>query len=84
MSLGLFLNNLSNKKERTMPANKPQPQQGGQKPNKEDEFNQGGQNRDQSGQQQGGQQKGRDTQDTPNNQRGQGGQGGQRGQGGGR
>lgn len=52
-----------------MSANKPQPQKGGQKPNKEDKHNKGAQDRDQYGQQ-GGQQKSRDTQDIPNNQRG--------------
>lgn len=34
-----------------MSANKPQPQKGGQKPNKEDKHNKGAQDRDQYGQQ---------------------------------
>ena len=62
-------------KERAMSANKPQPQQGGQKPKKDDEFNKGGQNREQGQQQGGQQQRDRNTQDNPNNQRGRGGQG---------
>lgn len=57
-----------------MSANKPQPQQGGQKPNQEDEFNKGGQNRDQSGQQ-GYQPKDRNTENNPNKKSGQGQQG---------
>ena len=57
-----------------MSANKPQPQQGGQKPNpnKEDEYNKGQQDRDQN--QKGGHQKDKNMP----NQRGQGGQGGGR------
>jgi hypothetical protein len=55
-----------------MSANKPQPQKGGQKPNQEDEKNRGSQNRDQ----QGGQEKGLDTHDTPRNPREQGQKGG--------